>query len=205
MKAFKIIIIGSSGVGKSAIVQKLVSGTFRSEINPTIGIEFKSYVCNINGEQTKLQIWDTAGQERFRSLSKSYFRNAVGAILVFDISNSNTFEELSFWWNDLYSLIVPNAAVLLVGNKSDIAHRQVGQEEAADLAKEHHLDYIETSALSGDNITETFLRLATEISNRIKSGNLILPSYSASTPTRLRSDNEMSEATTQNEKQNCQC
>jgi small GTP-binding protein len=92
---FKVVVVGASGVGKTAIVSQLVNKTFKTESQPTIGVEFKSYSLSSEEENVKLQIWDTAGQERFRSVSKAYFRNALGAVLVFDLTQKNSFDELN--------------------------------------------------------------------------------------------------------------
>lgn len=170
---FKIVVVGSSGVGKSAIVQRLVDGTFREEGQSTVGVEFKPFIIPVEDQNVKLQIWDTAGQERFKSVSKAYFRNAVGAVLVYDISNDASFEDLTNWLHDLQQLCNPNAYILLVGNKADLEEqRQVGVQQAKDFAEQHHLEYLETSALSGANVTEAFTRLAYGIANRVNNGQI---------------------------------
>jgi small GTP-binding protein len=170
---FKIVVVGSSGVGKSAIVQKLVDGTFREESQSTVGVEFKPYIIPVDDQNVKLQIWDTAGQERFKSVSKAYFRNAVGAVLVFDITNDATFDDLGAWLRDLEQLANPNAYILLVGNKVDLEDkRQVGAGQAKDFAAQHKLEYLETSALSGANVTDAFTRLAYGIAARVSSGQI---------------------------------
>lgn len=162
--SFKFILIGSSGVGKTAILKRLVENTFSSDSQSTIGVEFDSTTVDVDGQQIKLQIWDTAGQERFRSIAKAYFRNAVGVILVFDITERKTFEEVNMWLNDVHSLCDPAAAVLLVGNKSDLEDsRVITLAEAENFAKNHQLTYLETSALNGSNVTEAFLHTATSI------------------------------------------
>ena len=176
-QSFKIVVVGSSGVGKSAIVQRLIDGTFREEGQSTVGVEFKSFVCPLDDQSVKLQIWDTAGQERFKSVSKAYFRNAVGAILVYDITNETSFEDLTNWLNDLQSLCNPNAYILLVGNKGDLENqRQVGVQQAKDFAEQHKLEYLETSALSGQNVTESFTRLAYGVATRVNSGQIQITS-----------------------------
>ena len=168
---FKIVVVGSSGVGKSAIVQRLVDGTFREEGQSTVGVEFKPFIIPVDDQNVKLQIWDTAGQERFKSVSKAYFRNAVGAVLVYDISNDASFEDLSNWLNDLLQLCNPNAYILMVGTKADLEEqRKVGVQQAKDFAEQHHLEYLETSALSGSNVTEAFTRLAYGVANRVNNG-----------------------------------
>ena len=170
---FKVVVVGASGVGKTAIVTQLVSGNFREENQPTIGVEFKSYNVQVDDESIRLQIWDTAGQERFRSVSKAYFRNAVGAILVFDLTSRLTYDELNLWLNDINSLCAPNAQIILVGNKTDLTDsRQVTEEEALDFSKRNNIQYLETSAKSGDNIKESFVRLATNVYRAIKEGTI---------------------------------
>jgi small GTP-binding protein len=171
--SYKIVVVGASTVGKSSIVQRLVQGTFTEDGTTTCGADFYTHTCPVNSEQVKLQIWDTAGQERFRSISKSYFRNAVGAVLVYDITNLSSFDQLSDWLNDLQSLAAPNSYILLVGNKSDLEKsRQVGAEVVKDFAERHHLESIETSAQSGKNIKEAFARMALEVSTRVANGTI---------------------------------
>jgi small GTP-binding protein len=160
----KFIIIGSSGVGKTAILKRLVEDTFSVESQSTIGVEFDSTVIDVDGQQVKLQIWDTAGQERFRSIAKAYFRNAVGVILVFDITERKTFDEVNMWLNDVRSLCDPAAVVILIGNKTDLAQdRVVTLAEAEQFAQHHQLTYLETSAMKGTNVREAFVRVATQI------------------------------------------
>jgi small GTP-binding protein len=162
--SFKFIIIGSSGVGKTAILKRLVEDTFSAESQSTIGVEFDSTVVQVDGQEVKLQIWDTAGQERFRSIAKAYFRNAVGVLLLFDICDRKTFDETNMWLNDVHSLCDPTAVVVLIGNKADMnQHRVVTLAEAEQFAEHHQLTYMETSALTGSNIREAFVKVATQI------------------------------------------
>jgi small GTP-binding protein len=170
---FKIVVLGSSGVGKSAIVRRLVDGTFTAETQSTVGVEFKPFIIPVNDQSVKLQIWDTAGQERFKSVSRAYFRNAVGAVLVYDITSDSSFDDLGDWLNDLQQLCNPNAYILLIGNKVDLENeRRVGVEQARDFAEKHKLDHLETSALSGANVTEAFTRLAFAVAKRVSSGQI---------------------------------
>jgi small GTP-binding protein len=163
-QSFKFIIIGSSGVGKTCILRRLVEDSFKSDSPSTIGVEFDSTIIDIDGDSIKLQIWDTAGQERFRSIAKAYFRNAVGVILVFDIGERKTFDDVNMWLTDVHSLCDPTASILLVGNKADLEeNRVVTVAEAEQYANHHQLKYLETSALSGANVREAFLQVATEI------------------------------------------
>jgi small GTP-binding protein len=162
-------------VDKSSIVQRLIEGTFNEDSTSTCGADFYTYSCPVGSETVKLQIWDTAGQERFRSISKSYFRNAVGAVLVYDITNTSTFERLSEWLNELQALAAPNAYILLVGNKADLEkERQVGTDLVRSFAEIHHLETIETSALNGKNVPEAFARLSLEVSSRVGNGTIVV-------------------------------
>jgi small GTP-binding protein len=178
---YKIVVVGASGVGKTALVQRLVDQTFISDMQPTIGVEFKSYQCRAGSDILKLNIWDTAGQEKFRSVSKAYFRNALGAVLVFSLTDRSTFDALDGWLNDIHSLCSPNAVVIAVGNKVDLTdEREVSKHEALGFAQRHGIEYIETSAREAVNVEETFLRLAMGVhtgvlKNEIKAGGVTAP------------------------------
>jgi small GTP-binding protein len=166
-KTFKFIVIGSSGVGKTAILKRLVDDVFTTESQSTIGVEFLATTIDVEGQQVKLQIWDTAGQERFRSIAKAYFRSAIGVVLVFDLSDRKSFDDLNQWLADIHALCDPNAVVTLIGNKLDLAdQRKVTSNEAEAFAQLHQLSYFETSALGGDNIQEAFHRTAAAILRR---------------------------------------
>ncbi|EAX89987.1 small GTP-binding protein, putative [Trichomonas vaginalis G3] len=171
--SYKFIIVGASGVGKTAILKRLVEDSFTEESQSTIGVEFDSTMLTIDGRKVKLQIWDTAGQERFRSISKAYYRNAVGVILVFDLTERKTFEDLSSWLYDVHTLCDPNCVIQLIGNKSDLAdNRVISLAEADAFAQRNHMHYLEASAKSGSCISEAFTRCATEIiSKGLKASN----------------------------------
>jgi small GTP-binding protein len=165
---YKVVLVGASGVGKTAIVQQLVEGTFEADGQPTIGVEFKSYECQSGSDRLTLNIWDTAGQEKFRAVSKIYFRSAVGAILVFSLTDRTSFDALDDWLNDIHSLCAPNVDILLVGNKLDLREeRVISQNEALSFSERHGIEFIETSAVQAVNISETFLRLARAIHDRV--------------------------------------
>jgi small GTP-binding protein len=171
--SYKFIIIGSSGVGKTAILKRLVENSFTEDIQSTIGVEFDSAVLAINDRKVKLQIWDTAGQERFRSISKAYYRNAVGVILVFDITDRKSFDDLTSWLNDIRTLCDANAVVQLIGNKADLrTQRVVSLTEAEAFASHQRMQYLETSARVGENVREAFVRVATSIMTKgLKASN----------------------------------
>ena len=170
---FKFIVIGASGVGKTSLLSRLIDGQFSPENQSTIGVEYLSTVIEVDGNPVKLQIWDTAGQEKFRSIAKSYFRHAVGVIMVYDITNRQSFDDLSFWLNDVHTLCDPNAAVTLIGNKLDLASsRAVTTSEATAFANTHQLIYLETSARGGDNVQEAFYRATKSVYERAENGQL---------------------------------
>lgn len=182
MSAYKIIVVGASGVGKSALVQRLTTNEFKSDLTSTVGVEVATHELNVDGNDVKLLIWDTAGQERFRSVSRAYFRNAVGALFVFDITKRNSFEEVEMWLNDIHSLSHPNAVILLAGNKCDLAaDREIAVGEVNEFIGQHHLEYFETSAKDGNNVNDVFLRLAYEISSRVQCGSISMPIHGAPT------------------------
>ncbi|OHT14627.1 Ras-related protein Rab-14 [Tritrichomonas foetus] len=194
---FKIVVLGDSGVGKTALIQRLTDNKF-AETSSTIGVQYQPYVCPLDDQKVQLQLWDTAGQERYRSISKAYFRNAVGALLVYDITVTTSFENLAMWLEDLRQMCSPNAFILLVGNKSDReSEREISENEAKDFALRNRLEYIEASALSGDNVVKTFSRLAFMISEKIKSGEI------TTTPGKRRAPPELEE--TNEEIPKCRC
>jgi small GTP-binding protein len=160
----KFIIIGNSGVGKTAILRRLVEDAFTDVSHPTVGVEFESKILTIGDRKMKLQIWDTAGQERFKSIARAYYRNATGVILAFDITDRASFDDLDMWLNDVQSLCNPRAVIQLIGNKTDLASkREISVAEAEAFAERHNVTYLETSAKSGDGVNEAFVRAATAI------------------------------------------
>ncbi|XP_054272414.1 ras-related protein Rab-4B [Macrosteles quadrilineatus] len=170
---FKFLVIGSAGAGKSCILHQFIENKFKNTSSHTIGVEFGSKIVNVAGKSVKLQIWDTAGQERFRSVTRSYYRGAAGALLVYDITNRESFNALADWLQDARALASPNIIILLVGNKKDLeADREVTFLQASQFAQENDLMYLETSAKSAENIEESFLKCCKTILAKIQSGEL---------------------------------
>lgn len=169
---FKFILIGDSTVGKTCILTRFVDGWFKAESDPTIGVEFGSKVLKCkSGLTVRLQVWDTAGQESFRSITRSYYRGAIGALLVYDITNSSSFENLPTWLKDSLDATNQNIGLVLVGNKCDLeSERQVNKEVAKNFAKENNLLFLETSAKSGTNIEKIFQILSEKILTKIETG-----------------------------------
>jgi small GTP-binding protein len=165
--SFRLIIVGSSGVGKTSILKRLVEDSFAEESLATIGLESESTVIMVDDRKVKLRIWDTAGQERFRSIAKAYYRKAVGVILVYDLTERTSFDDLTGWLADIHALCDANAVVQLIGNKSDLADRRlVTLSEAEAFAEHHRVQYLETSAKAGANVREAFVRIAAVILER---------------------------------------
>lgn len=164
---FKLLIIGDSGVGKSSILTRFTENDYSSNYISTIGVDFKIKTLIIDDKYIKLQIWDTAGQERFRSLSAAYYRGCHGIILVFDVTNMESFTNISVWWNEKSKYAHPDANIVLVGNKIDAPNRVVTKEDALSLAESKNIPYVETSAKSADNIDQMFFDMTIQIKQRI--------------------------------------
>lgn len=173
---FKYIIVGDMGVGNSCLLHQFTESKFLPDSSHTIGVEFGMRMIETAGKTVKLQIWDTAGQERFRAVTRNYYRGAAGALLVYDVTRRSTYQNLSTWLSDARRhLTNPNTVIMLVGNKTDLAkQRQVTFEEASKFAEENGLIFIETSAKTGENVEETFLRTARKIYENIQAGSLDL-------------------------------
>jgi len=170
---FKFIVIGDTGTGKSCILHQFIENKFKKNSAHTIGVEFGSRIVEVAGKRVKLQIWDTAGQERFRSVTRSYYRGAAGALLVYDITSRDTYNHLTSWLTDARTLASPEIVVVLVGNKCDLQEdREVTFLEASRFSQENGLTFLETSALTGEGVEEVFLRCARSIVNKIESGEL---------------------------------
>ncbi|KAI1781067.1 GTP-binding protein rab2 [Hypoxylon cercidicola] len=203
----KLVCIGDSGCGKSSLTIRLCEGRFSPQHDVTIGVEFGSRIVpvgpphskppppvssapegglpepprvvpNTPQKHMKLSLWDTAGQETYKSVTRSYFRGASGALLVFDITRKATFSHVTDWLNDLRAIADPDIVVILVGNKLDQAQsedspnkREVTRDEAEDWALRNGvLQYVETSAKSGENVEEAFMRVAERIYENINAG-----------------------------------
>lgn len=163
---FKIVLIGDSAVGKSNLLARFSRDEFYPNSKSTIGVEFQTQKMIINGKEVKAQIWDTAGQERFRAVTSAYYRGAVGALLVYDISRRQTFESIGRWLNELHTHSDMNVVTILVGNKSDLKDvREVKTAEGKSLAEAQGLFFIETSALDSSNVASAFQMVVKEIYN----------------------------------------
>jgi Ras-related protein Rab-11A len=162
---FKLVLIGDSGVGKSNILSRFTRNTFDLDNKSTIGVEFATKSIKLDGKVViKAQCWDTAGQERYRAITSAYYRGAVGALLVYDITKHDTFNNCQRWLTELRDHADVNIVVMLVGNKCDLKdQRTVTTEEATEFAQKNNLAFIETSALDSTGVETAFIRLLTEI------------------------------------------
>ena len=161
---FKVVLIGESGVGKSNLLSRFTRNEFCLESKSTIGVEFATRSIQVDGKTIKAQIWDTAGQERYRAITSAYYRGAVGALLVYDISKHQTYEKVERWLKELRDHADANIIIMLVGNKSDLRHlRGVQTDEARSFAEANELQFIETSALESTNVELAFQKCLAEI------------------------------------------
>lgn len=166
---FKIVLIGDSAVGKSNLLARFARDEFYPNSKSTIGVEFQTQKLNIDGKEIKAQIWDTAGQERFRAVTSAYYRGAVGALLVYDISRRQTFDSVGRWLNELHTYSDMNVITVLVGNKSDLKDaREVSAAEGKTLAEAQGLFFMETSALDSSNVAAAFRTVVKEIYGVLK-------------------------------------
>ena len=156
-KKCQLLIIGDSTVGKTSILNRYTNGEFNPHYLATIGLDFFKKDEVIDGKTIRIKIWDTAGQERYKSLTQGYFRNAEGIMIVFDVSNIETFNNLKYWIQSIKTHIdVDNDHVpaIIIGNKIDIFNREVTKEQGEKFSKEQNFEYFETSAKNGNNINE---------------------------------------------------
>lgn len=161
--AYKLVMVGDSGVGKSCLLEKLIDTTSSNTFISTIGVDIRSHTFKLHGHNVKLQVWDTGGQQRYRPVLSSCYRNAFGVILVFDVTNQRTFNNLHQWMSEVSEFSHANIPKLLIGNKSDlIDRREVNKDRAEQFAKENGMNYFETSAIQMSNIREAFVSLVKE-------------------------------------------
>ncbi|KAJ8768110.1 hypothetical protein K2173_021050 [Erythroxylum novogranatense] len=161
---FKVVLIGDSGVGKSNLLSRFTRNEFCLESKSTIGVEFATRTLQVEGRTVKAQIWDTAGQERYRAITSAYYRGALGALLVYDVTKPTTFENVSRWLKELRDHADSNIVIMLIGNKTDLKHlRAVATEDAQSYAEKEGLSFIETSALEATNVEKAFQTILSEI------------------------------------------
>ncbi|KAG5175459.1 ras related protein PiYpt1 [Tribonema minus] len=166
---FKLLLIGDSGVGKSCLLLRFADDTYTESYISTIGVDFKIRTVELDGKTVKLQIWDTAGQERFRTITASYYRGAHGIIVVYDVTDRESFNNVKQWLTEIERYACENVNKLLVGNKSDLeAKRAVTTEEGKEFADSIGIEFLETSAKNADNVEKAFLMMSQQIKGRMK-------------------------------------
>jgi len=167
---FKLLLIGDSGVGKSCLLLRFADDTYTESYISTIGVDFKIRTVELDGKTIKLQIWDTAGQERFRTITSSYYRGAHGIIIVYDITDVESFNNVRQWLFEIDRFASEQVNKLLVGNKSDLVNKRVVTTETAkEFAEGLGIPFLETSAKSSTNVEEAFLTMAAQIKTRMAS------------------------------------
>ncbi|XP_064646007.1 ras-related protein Rab-8A-like isoform X1 [Lineus longissimus] len=167
---FKLLLIGDSGVGKTCVLFRFSEDAFNSTFISTIGIDFKIRTIELDGKKIKLQIWDTAGQERFRTITTAYYRGAMGIMLVYDITNTKSFDNIRNWIRNIEEVsgtsqhASADVEKMVLGNKCDMNdRRQVSRERGEQLAVEYGIKFLETSAKASINVEEAFFTLARDI------------------------------------------
>jgi len=165
---FKLLMIGDSGVGKSSLLLRFVDDTFNASFMTTIGVDFKERTVKVGGSVCKLEIWDTAGEERFRTITSSYYRGAHGIVVVYDVTDTKTFDSVKKWLLEIERYACKNVPVVLVGNKADLPGKKVSAEDGAAFADQHALPHFETSAKEGTQVENAFMKLATDIKEKLE-------------------------------------
>ncbi|WOK99264.1 ras-related protein RABA1f-like [Canna indica] len=161
---FKVVLIGDSGVGKSNLLTRFTRNVFSLESKATIGVEFATRTIHAEDKVIKAQIWDTAGQERYRAITSAYYRGAVGALIVYDVTRRLTFENVEKWLKELRDHTDSNTVIMLVGNKADLRDiRAVTTEDAMAFAERENTFFMETSALESTNVDTAFREVLTQI------------------------------------------
>ena len=154
---FKVLLLGNSDVGKSSLLLRYVDSVWNDAFVPTIGVDFKVKTLTINEKKVKMQIWDTAGQERFRTVVSTYFRGAHGILLLYDVTNRDSFKNLESWLIEIEKNAKEKVLKILIGNKCDLTDdREITSDEGKAFALRNGMEFMETSAKMNTNVTEAF-------------------------------------------------
>eukprot|EP00695_Tsukubamonas_globosa_P003791 TRINITY_DN831_c0_g1_i1.p1 TRINITY_DN831_c0_g1~~TRINITY_DN831_c0_g1_i1.p1 ORF type:complete len:216 (-),score=90.60 TRINITY_DN831_c0_g1_i1:133-780(-) len=164
----KLLLIGDSGVGKSCLLLRFSDDSFTTSFITTIGIDFKIRTIELDGKRIKLQIWDTAGQERFRTITTAYYRGAMGILLVYDVCDESSFQNVRNWMKNIEQHASENVNKILIGNKCDLIEKKVVDTSTGQaLADEYGIKFLETSAKNNINVEEAFFTIARDIKKRL--------------------------------------
>nr|XP_022313335.1 ras-related protein Rab-26-like isoform X8 [Crassostrea virginica] len=161
----KTILVGDSGVGKTSLLVQFDQGKFQAgSFSATVGIGFTNKVVDVEGTKVKLQIWDTAGQERFRSVTHAYYRDAHALLLLYDVSNKASFDNIRAWLGEINEYAQEDVVIMLLGNKADMtSERVIRTEDGERLANEYNVAFMETSAKTGMNVDLAFMAVAKDL------------------------------------------
>jgi len=170
---FKLLLIGDSGVGKSCLLLRFAEDSYTESYLSTIGVDFKIRTIDVEGKTIKLQIWDTAGQERFRTITAAYYRGAHGIVVVYDVTDSESYENVKMWLKEIDRYAAENVDKLLIGNKADLVNKKVVEYSIAkEFADSLSIPFLETSAKDSTNVEELFLTMTKQIQERTnRNGN----------------------------------
>ena len=179
---YKVLLLGDTKVGKTCFLMRYTDNTFQETHMSTIGLDYRLKTMKLSsGKNVKVQIWDTAGQDRFRAITKNYFKGAHGIILIYDVTDEQSFDNVSNWINQIKEEASDNVIIFLVGNKiDDVDHRKIQIENGENLANTFKLEFFETSAKTGENVQKTFQTLVQKIDeiyslNNIPKGGKLNP------------------------------
>ncbi|NP_001296630.1 ras-related protein Rab-10-like [Hydra vulgaris] len=168
---FKLLLIGDSGVGKTCLLFRFSDDAFNTTFISTIGIDFKIKTVEVDGKKIKLQIWDTAGQERFHTITTSYYRGAMGIMLVYDITQEKTFDNIAKWLRNIDEHASEGVERMILGNKCDMNDKRMASKEKGEgIAREHNIKFYETSAKDNICVEEAFMRLTQDILRKHQAG-----------------------------------
>lgn len=191
---FKVVVIGDSAVGKTQLLSRFAKNEFCLDSKSTIGVEFQTRTVTISSKLIKAQIWDTAGQERYRAVTSAYYRGALGAMLVYDVTKRQSFDHVARWVEELRAHADSSIVIMLIGNKADLVElREVPTEDAVEFAESQGLFFFETSALSGENVEAAFSKVLEEIyvvvsKKALDSSNAVKPNPNGGMLTGLKID-----------------
>mmetsp|Transcript_62991 Transcript_62991/g.165208 ORF Transcript_62991/g.165208 Transcript_62991/m.165208 type:complete len:209 (-) Transcript_62991:244-870(-) len=164
---FKVLVIGDSGVGKTALTLRFADDTYSGSYTATIGVDFKIKTIEVEGKRCKLQIWETAGQERFRTIAASYYRRAMGFIVAYDVTDRESFRHVKQWLEEIQKCGDEGVQKILVGNKCDLSTKKVvSYDEGKELADTLGIRFLETSAKNTHNVDEVFATMAKELKDK---------------------------------------